>query len=62
MLNINKVKHVSSDELRAMLSLYRPRGLFLCREGKWWIAIIQQMIHGQRSSAGNGALRWLRGD
>lgn len=29
-----KIKLIDLDELRAVLSLYRPRGLFLCREGK----------------------------
>ena len=34
-----KIKLIDLDELRAVLTLYRPRGLFLCREGKWWIAV-----------------------
>ncbi len=54
MPNIHKIQHVSTDELRSMLSIYRPRGLFLCREGKWWIA-----VDNTTGEAWTEEFRWL---
>lgn len=37
MMGISKI--VTSEQLQTIISTYRPPGLFLCREGKRWIAV-----------------------
>ena len=39
MIVTNKIKIVTSEQLQTIISTYRPTGLFLCHEGKWWIAV-----------------------
>ena len=58
-----KIQRVSPERLRQIIERYAPRGLFLAKEGRTWVAVDNttgdawtEEFYRKRQ-----AIRWLRG-
>lgn len=57
-----KVQSVSREELRGVIVNYQPRGLFLARDGRRWMAVDNSTGHAwtEEFKCRHKALHWLR--
>lgn len=59
-----KIQRVSPERLRQIIERYAPRGLFLAKEGRTWVAVDNTTRDAwtEEFSRKRQAVRWLRGE
>ena len=57
-----KIQRVSPERLRQIIERYAPRGLFLAKEGRTWVAVDNTTGDAwtEEFSRKRQAVRWLR--
>ena len=58
-----KIQRVSPERLRQIIERYAPRGLFLAKEGRTWVAVDNTTGDAwtEEFPRKRQAVRWLRG-
>ena len=58
-----KIQRISPERLRQIIERYAPRGLFLAKEGRTWVAVDNTTGDAwtEDFARKHQALRWLRG-
>ena len=62
MSEIQRVEQVSEEQLRRVIQTYAPRGLFLARAGRAWMAVDNSTGYAwtEEFRSRRKAVRWLR--